>query len=217
MNIILIYITLIILVLLIVFYFSMKAYLMNTQTTTISINDGDLIDNSCIYHANSSIISCVYLINGKKIFITKSIENLLQMAPSPPIIFNADDIGLPKNGVLTISFVSHLNKKNKKNKKNNYQSIQEINNEYTNNTRKYNSISYNRSKINNMQMRQVNPTNFEKTTLSNIENIENSNQGRYFNIMFNNKYPTITATNKMANIDSDYFIGGLHGDARLLD
>jgi len=192
---------------------------MNTQTTTISINDGDLIDNSCIYHANSSIISCVYLINGKKIFITKLIENLIQMAPSSPIIFNADDIGLPKNGVLTISFVSHLNKKNKKNKKNNYQSIQEINNEY--NTRKYNSISYNRSKINNMQMRQkkVNPTNFEKTTLSNIENIENtnSNQEQYFNIMFKNKYPTITATNKMANIDSDYFIGGLHGDARLLD
>ena len=196
---------------------------MNTQTTTISINDGDIIDNTCIYNNNSSIISCTYLINGKKIVVTKMIESVINAATETPITFNAKNLGLPKNGILEIKFVSHLNKKNT--------FISKINNLYDNKTNKYNSISYNRNKLNNdnIQIRQKKakqPIDLDnialdniENTLNNIENMENnySDNTNYFMTMINNKYPKMTATNKMANIDSDYFIGGLHGDARLLD
>lgn len=224
MNII-IYIALIILVLLIIFYFCFRAYLMNTQTTTISINDGDLIDNTCIYHNDSSIVSCTYAINGKKIFVTKMIESFINDADVTPITFNAKDLGLPKNGILEIKFVSHLNKKNKFQSASKIKNLSKINNLYDNNVNKYNSISYNRNKLNNdnNQVRQKKAKQPINNTLENalhsIENIESnySDQNNYFMTMFNNKYPKMTATNKMANIDSDYFIGGLHGDARLLD
>ena len=228
MNII-IYIALIILVLLIIFYFCFKAYLINTKSTTITINDGELIDNECIYHNNSTILSCTYSIDKQKIFITKMIESIINNA-NTPITFNAKNLGLPKNGILEIKFISHLNKKSKYTSKIN---TSKINNLYDNKTNKYNSISYNRNKLNteNVQVRQKKAknifnfiestieNNIENSILNTIENTENNNsdQNSYFMTMFNNKYPKMTATNKMANIDSEYFIGGLNGDARLLD
>ena len=108
-----IYIALSIIILLIIFYFCFKAYLINTQTTTIEVNDHNQIKNECLYNEKTKILFCHYLADGKKFVMTDTLKNkITNWSNEQPFVFNSDDFNLPNNGVLKIRFICNKNKKN---------------------------------------------------------------------------------------------------------
>jgi len=273
-----IYIALAIVLILIIFYFCFRAYLIKTQSTTITIEDNAPINNFCAYE-DSNIIDCSYLVNGKKYQLTKMLKKMIidyqknnfSNDSLGPLIFNSENFNLPKNGILKIRFVCDKNN-NENNKKNkfNANNIHFVQNKYNLLTKEYDSASYLKNKTNmipihssstqnpiyNMTIPALNPrrqgvkhqnmtlysntadlnqlkTNIESSIsdnqitsmINNIEKAENAmsnsfvkdSPNSYLTNIFNKKYPSTSNTSKLSYIDPEYIIGGLHGDARLLD
>jgi uncharacterized protein YneF (UPF0154 family) len=260
-----IYIAIAIILILIIFYFCFRAYLINTQSTTITVKDNDPINHFCIYN-NANIIDCNYLANGKKYAFTKILKKVINdhqknnfSNDSEPLVFNSENFNLPKNGVLKIRFVCDRNNK-EKNKFNN-KNIHFVQNKYNLLTKEYDSASYLANQTNIIPIHSSstqNPIynntpayihniplysniadlnqlreNIDKSIddnkitsmINNIEKYENAmsnsfvkdSPNSYLTTIFNNKYPSWSTTSKLAYIDPEYIIGGLRGDARLLD
>lgn len=97
-----IYVALAIILLLIIIYICLKYYLINTHSTEIKINDNSPILNNCIYNHDVNILYCNYIVDKKKIILTKMLKNKFK---TNPFIFNSKNYNLPDNGILKIRYV----------------------------------------------------------------------------------------------------------------
>jgi hypothetical protein len=218
-----IYIAIAIIVILIIFYFCFKQNLIQTQSTTITVSDGFPLNHACLYNKTTKIIFCHYIAsNNKKFVFTDMINSVLSNWNSQdPFIFKSEDYNLPKNGILKIRFICNFIKNNFENLNVSHSStIIPINSSSTQNP------IYSGNTNESYFLKQINTAKKENqlyTVLNNIENAESnynsikySKKNNYFDNIFNRKYPYTSITSKLANIDPEYIIGGLRGDARLL-
>lgn len=228
-----IYVAIAIIIILIIFYFCFRQYLINTQSTTITLNDGNALNHSCIYDKKTKIIFCQYIVNNKKIVFTDMINNILSNWEdnSRPFIFNSMDYNLPQGGILKIRLVCNSIKNNNF-ANNNFANTDFLNTHSTDviipidSTSTQNpiysgnsNISYflqqvDNSKKNNELYDILNT--IEKNEI-NSTNIEYKTANSYLDNVFIRKYPQVSITNRLSKIDPEYILSGLKGDARLMD
>ena len=219
-----IYVAIAIIIILIIFYFCFKQYLIQSQSTTITVADGFPINHECLYNKKTKIIFCHYIVKGKKVLFTDMINTILSNWNSEDsFIFNAEDYNLEKNGILKIRFVCNVLKNNFENNSPSLRSNSPI--IPINSTSTQNPI-YSGKTNESYFLEQINKAKKENqlyTLLDNIEKKENNQnstsytaENNYFDNIFNRRYPHTSITSKLANIDPEYLIGGLRGEARLL-
>jgi hypothetical protein len=237
-----IYIALAIVLILIIFYFCFRQYLIKTQSTTITVNDNSPITHSCIYDKHTKILMCNYLINAKKIVFLDMINKIISdWDDSLPFVFKSSDYNLEAGGVLKIRFICNKknNFKNSIQKKydhmekeyrahNNNSPLIPIHSSSTQNPNKHFPQLYNYGDDVSDFLAKVDTSikyNNLDSMLTDIEKNENSasnsfvkdSPNSYYSNIFSRKYPKNSVTSKLAKIDSEYILGGLKGDARLLD
>jgi hypothetical protein len=212
-----IYVAIVIIVILIIFYICFRQNLIQNQSTTITVNDGGSLNHECFYNKATKIIFCHYIVNNSKFIFTDTLNNILSnWSDDTTFIFNAEDYNLPKNGILKIRFVCNLAKNNFANTG----AVIPINSSSTQNP------IYSGNTNESYFLKQIGTAKQENKLyeiLDDIEKKENSQNAKqyalennYFENIFARKYPHTSITSKLANIDPEYIIGGLSGDARLI-